>query len=108
MYLFEIIKKLFESPEGGEYLCIEYRNEKGELISAHTHFWLEDKNHKMTFKATKSGFLALGYKDGFVERAHHMDLNRVVRSVENNVVIFENGAAFVFYVTKEINMEKFS
>lgn len=92
----KLIKRLNLSQDGLEYLCIEYKDEKGNLVSSHTELSFENTGNDvfLILSPDKNNQVVIPFE-------------KEVKLVEDNVVIFDDNTALVFYKCREVNMERF-
>ncbi len=100
--LFNIMKKILEGSAGLEYLCFEYKNSKGVLLSSHTMIELRNAYDYVVPDVKKDGYLILS-----PNRNNQVVLSfyKYVETIEENVLIFVDGSALVIYETTEPNIE---
>lgn len=100
--LYNIMKNVLEGNIGLEYLCFEYKNPKGVLLSSHTMIELRNVDDDVVPDVKKDGYMVLSpNRNSQVVLSFSIS----VETIEENVLIFDDGSALVIYTTTEPDIE---
>lgn len=97
-----VMKNILKGNIGLEYLCFEYKNPKGVLLSSHTMIELRNANDDVVPDVKKDGYLILSPNRN---NQVVLSFSISVETIEENVLIFADGSALVIYITTGPDIE---